>query len=106
LEDFYVYASGSGGFQIINQFGWNYSYPSGVSGLFFVMTDNSSTGGTDRVGYGVQGFMYYSNTLILQTTPVVSFVQGISLYVVGDSLYVNNTVSVARNIYATALVFN
>jgi hypothetical protein len=54
----------------------------------------------------VQGFMYYSNTLILQTTPVVSFVQGISLYVVGDSLYVNNTVSVARNIYATALVFN
>lgn len=106
LEDFYVYATGAGGFQIINQFGWNYSYPSGVSGLFFVMTDNSSTGAFDRVGYGVQGFMYYSNTLILQTTPIASFVGGISLYVVGDSLYVNNTASVARNIYATALVFN
>lgn len=107
LEDFYAYATGAGGFQIINQFGWNYSYPSGVSGLFFVMTDNSTTGGTDRVGFGVQGFMYYSNTLILQSpNPVAAFTGGISLYTVNDSLYVNNTASVARNIYLTALVFN
>lgn len=106
LQDFYVYATGAGGFQIINQFGWNYSYPSGTSGLFFVMTDLSATGTLNLVGYGVQGFMYYSNTLILQPTPVVTFSGSLSLYVVGDSLYVNNNTSVARNIYLTALVFN